>query len=380
MKKWIIIILVLVLLGGAGVFIYSKVRGEQDRLAAGKPKLVTTAQKRTIVSMVEATGFVQPIQATEVKAEINGRLLKIHVANNEVVKTGQLIAELDPVLAATRKDEADRTYESQKLTLEKAKRDYDRQVQLRQKNYTTEKEYEDAKTTYEIAEIQLAVMKARLDEAKENLEKTFIRAPHDGVVSDLNVTEGQVIIGAGSVSSGTTIMKINDLSRMYVDTDVNEIDINRIHPESKADITFDALPDTHFEGTITEISGTAISRNSLRVFPVKIVFEVDGRRVYPGISASVAIPVKRAQDVVSVIISAVFSNGPKRFVYVEKKNGTYEKCPVQIGISDASYVEIKEGLKEGDVVSLVRPSNFSGAEDAKRVPRASGTGSGGGRR
>lgn len=371
MKKWIIFIALVVFLGGAGLFIYQKVQDEQERLSSEKPDLVDVARKRTIVSIVQATGFVQPIQATEVKAEINGRLLKIHVANNDVVKEGQLIAELDPVLATTKKDEAERTYESQKLTLEKAKRDYDRQVQLRQKNYTTEKEYEDAKTTYEIAEIQLSVMKARLDEAKENLAKTYIRAPHDGVVSDLNVTEGQVIVGAGSVSSGTTIMKINDLSRMYVDTDVNEIDINRIHPESVADITFDSLPDVHFEGAITEISGTAVSRNSLRVFPVKIVFDVGGRRVYPGITAGVSIPVSRAQDVVSVIISAVFADGNSRFVFLQKTDGSFERRPVVTGISDASFVEIKQGLADGDVVSLVRPSNFQGMLE-KRAARQNG--------
>jgi len=375
MKKWIIIALGVLLLGGAGYFIYERVQDEKARAAGDKPNLTAQAQRRTIVSVVEATGFVQPIQATEVKAEINGRLMKIHVANNDTVKAGQLIAELDPVLAQTKKDEAERTYQSQELTLAKAKRDFDRQEQLRKKNYTTEKEFEDAKTSYEIAQIQLEVLRARLEEAVENLSKTQIRAPHDGVVSDLNVTEGQVIIGAGSVSSGTTIMKVNDLSKMYVDTDVNEIDINRISPQSEAQITFDSLPQARFKGVITEISGTAISRNNLRVFPVKIVFDVGGQRVYPGISAGVSIPVTRAQDVVSVIVSAVFSDGRKRFVFIKKSGDSYEQRFVDVGISDSSYAEIKQGLEQGEVVSLVRPSSFEGK--VKRADGAQANGQGG---
>lgn len=360
MKKWIISLVVLALLGGTAYFIYSRVQADEARKEAEKPKLVAQAQKRTIVSTVEATGFVQPIQVTDVKAELTGpgRILKIHVANNQVVKVGQLIVELDPILILPQKEEAESSYRSQTLALEKAKRDYERQVQLRAKNYTTEKDFEDAKTAYEIAKLDLDVMRARMEEANEAYKRTFIRAPHDGIVSDLNVTEGQVIVGAGSVSGGTTIMKINDVSKMYVDTDVNEIDINRIHMDGKASIAFDSLPDARFDGTITEISGTAVNRNALRVFPVKIVFDVAGQRVYPGISAAVSIPVTQVQDAVSVIISAVFSDGPKRFVVVQNADGKLHKRYVLTGISDASYVQVKDGLKDGEMVSLVRPNSL----------------------
>jgi len=360
MKKWIISLLVVAFLGGTAYFIYNRVQAEEDRKNAEKPRLVAQAQKRTIVSKVEATGFVQPIQVTEVKAELTGpgRILKIHVVNNQNVKAGELIVELDPILILPQKEEAESAYRSQTLALQKAKRDYERQVQLREKNYTTEKDFEDAKTAYEIAKLDLDVMRSRMDEANEAYKRTFIRAPHDGIVSDLNVTEGQVIVGAGSVSGGTTIMKINDVSKMYVDTDVNEIDINRIHIDGKASIAFDSLPDVRFDGTITEISGTAVNRNALRVFPVKIVFDVGGQRVYPGISAAVSIPVTQVQDAVSVIISAVFSDGAKRFVVIQNAAGKLEKRPVLIGISDPSYVEVKDGLKEGDIVSLVRPSSL----------------------
>lgn len=360
MKKWIISLLVVALLGGAAYYIYDRVETEKARKEASKPKLLAPVQRRTIVSKVEATGFVQPIQVTEVKAELTGpgRIQKILVANNDSVKAGQLIVELDPTLLLTKKEEAERTYQSKLLALEKAKRDFERQQQLSEKNYTTQKDFEDAKTSYEMTKIDLDVLRARLNEANENYARTFVRAPHDGIVSDLAVTEGQVIVGAGSVSGGTTIMKINDLSKMYVDTDVNEIDINRIETEGKALITFDSLPEIKFDGTITEISGTAISRNALRVFPVKIIFNVEGRRVYPGISAAVSIPVTQVADAVSVVISAVFADGDKRFVVLQTPDGNFVRRPVTIGISDASYVEIKNGLQAGDTVSLVRPTSL----------------------
>ena len=372
MKKWIVSSLALALLLGAAAFIFVQVRNERRRQEAEKPRMVDVATLRDIVSVVSATGFVQPIQATEVKAEITGRILKIHVANNDIVKAGQLLLEIDPVLLQPKRDEAERTYQSQVLTLDQTRRDYERQASLREKNYTTEKAYEEAKTSYEIAKIQLEVLRARLDEATENLAKAKICAPHDGVVSDLNVTEGQVIVGAGSVSNGTTVMKINDLSKMYVDTDVNEIDINRVGRDSAATVAFDALPETKFAGCVTEISGTAVSRNSLRVFPVKIVFDVADRRVYPGITAAVSIPVTSAKNVVSVIISSVFTEGDKRYVFVEEGEGVYRKQAVRTGISDASYVEITQGLKAGDVVSLVRPPQFSVVHAKRQTPAAGG--------
>lgn len=358
-KRAFIAIIVIGILVGGGLAL----RQASKESNQGKNELTVTAkaERHTIEESIDESGFVEPVISTDVRSEISGKIGRILVEQGDEVTQGTPLMELDRITLENDLIEAQRNNQSDLLRLERAKRDFERLRDLHEKKFAQEKEYLDAETNYKLAQIQIEVSEARLKNAKENLDKTIIRAPQSGVISDLNVNEGQVIIGATSVNEGTRLMIIHDLSSLYVRLEINELDIAKIKEGMPAEVSFDSLPELNFEGVVSEIHPFAFNQSNLRVFRIEVTFDTKGITVRPGISADIRIVTDRAEDAVTVSLSAVFADEEERYVYVveEAQKETVEKRPVEIGISDTKWVEIREGLTEGETVSLVKPTGRS---------------------
>ncbi len=355
--KQLIYLIVILALGAGTWFAVAKVREAAAEQDGARPR-TAVVERRTIERVVSASGFVEPIVTVEVKSEISGRIAGIMVREGDTVVRNQPLVELDTTALRTELTEAQRNFQAFKLRLEKARRDFIRLEGLMERQYAQESQFLDAQTELELAEIEVEVRQARLEKAQENLDKATILAPRDGIVTDLGVSQGQVVIGATSVNQGTTLMRVHDLDQLLVRSTVNEIDISGIEAGSKARISFDSLPGLNFVGTVQTISPFAINESNVRVFPLRIAFEANGERVRPGISANIEIPVEIVEDTLSVVLSAVFSEGRQRFVFVENENGTIEKRPVKTGLSNAHVVELTAGVTAGEIVRLTRPQEF----------------------
>ena len=322
------------------------------------PAFEGKAEKRDIRETIEAAGFVRAVIYSNIRAEVSGKLQKLYVQTGDMVKKGQILAELDPVLAKADEDEAGRTLQLQRFTLEKVTRDLRRSEALRAKGFVSEREMLDAKTAFEVSKLQSEIAQSRLDKASENVRKTVIRAPHDGQVSDCTILEGQIVIGAQSINSGTLIMTISDTSILRVDVNLNEFAATRVDIGKDAQVTFDSIPSLRKPGKITFMTpfGTAdLKVPDLRVFPTQVSFPA-GEGVRPGISANVTVTVDSVKGCVAVPVSAVFIDGADRLVYVRNANGEWDARQVKLGLSDAGWSQVKEGVAPGDVVSLVRPA------------------------
>ena len=208
------------------------------------------------------------------------------------------------------------------------------------------------------ATLQRDIQQARLDKAVENVRRTVIRAPHDGQVSDCNVLAGQIVIGAQSINSGTLLMTVSDTSVLRVDVNLNEFAATRVALGREATVTFDSIPNLRKKGEISFMTpfGTADTKvPDLRVFPTQVSFPA-GDGVRPGISANVSVLVAREKQCVAVPVSAVFIEGPDRVLYVRDADGGWDRRVVTLGLSDASWTQVREGVAPGAVVSLVRPA------------------------
>lgn len=339
---------------------------------------ITTVATRTLEERITVSGFVKPETVTEIKSEINGRIIRILVENGQTVKKGDLLLEIDPQTYQTTVDSNDRTTRQRKLEVEKAERDMKRIGQLFKNDFATEQEYLDSKTDYESKKLQLEIAQAALDNAKIELAKTAIRAPHDGMVSDLDVYVGNVISGAGSFSNGTTLMKVNDMSNLRVEADLNEIEANKISLGAETKLTFDSLPKTSFTGTVNYLSSFGVqdsATSTLYKFPVRVNFTTGGVLVRPGTSANLSILVASASDVVSVPASAVFIEDGVRYVFVKLGDHKFERRKVEIGIGNLNFIQIIKGLKAGDSIATTRPSNseiFSADGNNLPPPKKSG--------
>jgi len=349
----------LTLLAAAAAWWFLRPAADPAATANGQTlrRLTATAQLRDIDSAVVASGFVRPVLSSEIKAEVSGKVARLLVVDGQAVAKDDLLAELDPTLARADREEAARNLQLQRLNVEKLGRDRDRAEALRAREFVSAKEMEDAVTAHEVAKLQFEVAQSRLDKAEENLRRTSLRAPHDGVVSDIAVLEGQIVVGAQAINSGTTLMKVSGVDPLRVDINLNEFDATRIALGREALLTFESLPGVRRPGKVTFLAAFAASDardKDVRVFPCQIAFEA-GEGVRPGISANARIRLAEARGVVAVPVSAVFVEDAERFVFVQVPSG-WQRRPVETGLGDAGWTEITKGLAADEVVSLVRPA------------------------
>ncbi len=351
-------IFVLVLMVG-GYFALQTVREESAR---ERVEWDTTVESvvRTIEEAIEANGFVHPRYSTDVRSEVSARIEKILVEPGAMVERGQALLELDRAALEQEFIEAQRNHQAEQLRLERTQREFNRLERLSHRGIIEQQEFQNSEIELRLAEIQLQVQEARLQRVQEDLNRTTIRAPQSGVVADLDVNEGQVIVGAGSVNEGTRLMTVHDLSELYVRLEVNELDIGQIDLESLTRVSFGVLDGYSVPGHVSRIHPFAYNRDNIRVFRVDVAFEAGERTVRPGISATVRIVARRVEDVVAVNLSAVFTEEGERVVYLVGGNGELERRTVEVGVNDTQWVEIVSGLEAGETVSLVRPRAFAG--------------------
>ena len=349
---------------GLGYGVYTLYEQRATASVEANQLLTDKAEERDLEFVVSATGEVLPIMSSIVKSELSGRIVTLYVEEGDTVDRGQLLLELDRRSFEARLDEAERSLEAEQLRLDRAERDFNRQKELHAKEFVGEQSYLDAKTDYDLAQLNLEIAQARLEDAQDELSKTKIGAPHDGIVTKLDVTEGQVISGATSVSDGTELMTVAQLRQLYLEANISEVDVERLQLGQEAELSFDAIPDFSLSGEVSSIALSARRDGNVRVFPIEVIFETTDTRVRPGISARVDLPIARSEDAISVLLSAVFYGeaGERSFVYM-KEGDAWRKQPVTVGINNLQHVEIIEGLEAGDVVALSRPPAFRSDDD-----------------
>jgi HlyD family secretion protein len=356
MKHFFTVLLILALLGGGIYAVTAFLQRPGDE--ANEQIRTDTVQRRSIKSVVNASGEVLPLLSSTVKSEISGRIQRLHVMEGDAVTRGELLVELDRTSLLTREREAQRNLEADELRLEKARRNFERLQELYSKQFVGEQEFLDAETDFKLAQLNLEIAQARLEDTQEDISKTSIVAPHEGIITLMDIVDGQVISGATSVNNGTDLMTLSQLEELYLEASINEVDVEKLAIGKEALITFDAIPNFEIVGKISVIAASARRDENIRVFPIEVIFEVADARVRPGISASVEIPVAFAEDVPSVLLSAVFNDDDgSSYVFLKNASG-WEQRTVEVGINNLQYVEIKTGLEAGDVLALSRPAQF----------------------
>ncbi|GGB24263.1 MULTISPECIES: efflux RND transporter periplasmic adaptor subunit [Mucilaginibacter] len=384
----------------------------------GKPALTQVAtekaETREINETVSASGKIKPHVEVKISPEVSGEVVELPIKEGDVVKKGQLLCKIRPDILKSGYDRAIASYNTQKASvgnssqmLKQAEATYANQAgiykrskELYDKKVLTVSEFENAKAAYEGAKASLEAAKqnvvgsqyglaqsqASVKEAQDNLAKTTIYSPVDGVVSKLSVEKGERVLGTQQFA-GTEIMTISDLSKMDVNVDVNENDINRISLGDSSKIEVDAFLGKKFTGVVTEIGSSAnvvgTSADQVTNFTVKVRINADSYAALlkktadnpspfrPGLTATVDISTNSAKAL-SVPIQSVTTreekkenNGPpkadedkskpqispvaKEYVFVLNA-GKLKQVQVTTGIQNDSYIQILSGLKGGEEV------------------------------
>jgi RND family efflux transporter MFP subunit len=327
-----------------------------DKIPTARVKTATISEE------IVTVGRVRAVFSTELRAEVNGRIVKILAADGQNVARDQEILRLDQQDTLTLLQEAERNIEAARLRAERARREHERQRDLQARNLITRKDFEESRITLSLAENDSAIFEARAANLRDKLTKTVIRAPHDGTLLLKDLTEGQVITSAAAQNGGTLLGEVADLSAQMVRTNINEIDVARLKLGDNANVRIDPLRNVTMTGTIRRIatSATESQTDRTRVFPIDVVLDASDPRLRPGMSATITFTLARVEGATAVPLSAVFTTAESvRYVFI-RKNEIFEVRPVEIGIADTRRVQVLSGLETADEVALTRPLEFLG--------------------
>ena len=267
-----------------------------------------TVEKKTIQVTVEATGTVEPIDLIEVKSKASGQIVKMNVAVGSVVRAGDLLAQIDPRDVDNQYQQAAATMQAARSSATIAASQKKRADALFAEGVITAPEHETAVLSNANAQASLVRARTDLDIARQRREDATVSAPANGTVLSQAVAVGQVIASAtSSVSGGTTLLTMADLSRIRMRALVSESDIGNVRPGMPTTVTVDAFPNRTFEGTVEKIEPQAVVQQSVTMFPVLISLDNENGVLLPGMNGEVSVQVDRHDNTLAIPLDAVRS-------------------------------------------------------------------------
>src|SRR6185295_3606755 len=369
MKKWIVLIVVLAAAGWG--LQKSNVWKSGTNGSSGTERPTTAVvESRNILFAVTAAGDIGPAEQVSVRPEINGRIETLPVDIGDKVRKGAVLFTLDDKDLQTERSSRLTEIERAKLELDRALRNYDRSKQLFADKLISQELFEDTRTEFELAKNALERAQKELHLLEDRLTKTKIIAPFDCTILTRPVSIGQAVSGSGGFNSGTEVLTIADLHNLIINAHINQADITRLHQDQLVEVAVEAVPGLVVIGRVERIAPQATIRNNIKGFAVRIFLKDADKRIRPGMTANIKIPVASADNVVAVPLAAVFTDHDpqtyktERYVYVTRGEEEYERRPITIGVSDFFYAEVQYGLNPGEVVALEPPK-----EEAARLAK-----------
>jgi macrolide-specific efflux system membrane fusion protein len=349
-------------------------------------------ERGDIENTVTATGMVSPKSYVDVGSQISGQVTKLHVEVGDMVKTGDLLAEIDKTVLETKVEssKAELAYQiaqlqdrEAKLTL--ARLAYERQKELLANDATSKEAHESAEAAFLSAEASIAMIKAQiiqtessLKENRANLEYTKIYAPMSGTISSISVKQGQTL---NANQNTPTILQIADLSIASIEADVSEADVTKL--KKGMGVYFKTLGSSNvWNTTLLKVEPTPKINNNVVLY--KAIFDVNNTSgdLMNSMTAQVFFVLSSAKNTLIVPITAVSTrdgDNSRATVMLKQKDGSFIPKRVEIGVSNRIHVEILSGLSENDEIAAnfiptikksynLSTQNQSSAQNRQRVP------------
>jgi len=340
----------LVVLIAAGVYGYQYYQGQQEAKKAAAVE-TTPVVRMNLKSTVSATGTIKPVNSVEVSSKVTARIKDVLVKENDTVTAGQTVATLDATDYTEKRNQA-----QYKVANTKAK--YERAQYLYSIGADTQEQLEDAKMNYDTAVSSLA-------ESQSNMNEMTIVAPMSGVVVGEPQTPGTMAVQG--TSNPTVIMRIADMSSKQILAKIDETDIGSVKVGQTATFTVDSFNGKTFTARVSKISQTdtsnswnintsssssSSSSSSASVIYYYVTLDVDDpdNMLLPAMTARVEINTAEKNDALVVPLSTLKTDAKGSYVIVKNEDGTQENRYVSTGIYSDEYVEILDGLSEGEQV------------------------------
>ena len=355
--KFLTTLLVIAALVGGGLYYFKRQQAATEAVATVRKADTAVIETRNIKFAVNAAGDIGPAEQVSVRPEVNGKIEELPVDVGDSVKSGQLLFKLDDRELQTQRQQEEKSVERARLQLSQAERDYQRAQDLHQNRLIADELFEDVRTKLELSKNDLAIRQKALDLISDRLLKTTVSAPFDATVLTRPVSVGQAVSGSGGFNSGTEVLTIANLNDLIINAHINQADVTRLHVDQEVEVTVEAIQGLKVVGKVERIAPQSTLKNNVRGFAARILLKDVDKKVRPGMTANISIPVASASNVVAAPLAAVFTEtNPEtreieRYVWL-RKGETWERRPIQIGVSDYFFAEVTRGLAAGDEVSL----------------------------
>ena len=352
MKKVLVSFFTLTLLAAAAYFLLARNRN-------GTAEFTTVPVERgDIVVRALAIGTIEPEEEVKVKSIIPGIVKKIYFEVGDTVKAGQTLMEILPNPTPIEFTSAQREMEIAEVELRNMERELARKRDLYRDNLISREELETAQKQYETARLRYIqardrfqlLQKGTIELGSQRVEST-VKAPVSGTILEIMVHEGDPVVPLTSYQPGTELCTIADMSRLVFKGTVDEIDVGRIEVGHRAELEIGALPENTVIGRVRRIAPKARKEGNATLFDIEIeITRNQGKPLRAGYSATASIIIDRRNHVLRV---------PERLVHFEKDGTAWVEVlegnqpvrrTIRTGLSDGLYVEVREGLKEGDRV------------------------------
>lgn len=343
---------------GAVIFLSS---GSKEKNAA-EPIETAKAVKGDLRLEVMANGTISPDIEVIVKSKAGGEIIEFPFNEGDLIKKGETVVKLDPETEVARANQSEASMLMAKAKLDKARitlKDLEvklaRQKKLFEDGIISRQEFDDAGFSFaragsdiNIAEAELRQTREALKEARERLADTSIKAPFTGTILKKFVDRGQVISSTlSSASEGTQIFSMANLDNIYVNAQIDEVDISRISPGQEVLTSVDSLPGKVFAGKVERVAPQGKVERTVTIFEVIVkVTDKDKALLRPGMNADVRILTELLKEKLLVPKDAVKTKDKKTGVYVLKA-GKPEFVSVSTGQTDGVLTVVTDGIDEG---------------------------------
>ena len=270
------------------------------------PYEAVAVSRRDLVVSASASGAIEPILTVDVKSKASGEIMEMFVETGSNVRLGQLLATIDPRVPRNALAQAEANLVVAQAQLTNAQAALQRADTLYKTQSITETEYESAKLGYANANAQVVRAKTDLENARDRMADTRLRAPLNGTIIQKNVELGTVISSpTQDVGGGTMLFRMANLDTVQIRTLVDETDIGKVQPGLAATITVDAYPNRPFQGTVLKIEPQATVQQNVTMFPVLVRIANPDQLLKPGMNTEVEIHVGRRDSVLAIPYSAL---------------------------------------------------------------------------
>lgn len=326
----------------------------------------TTIEPTSLSEIVTATGTMESVTSVDVGTQVTGIISNLYVDFNDVVKKGQLIAEIDKTVLQSELQSADATLASAKATYEYNRRNYERDKALHAEKLISDYDYQTSQKDYEVAKMAYEKSQADRVRAAKNLTYAEITSPIDGIVVSREVEEGQTVVSSMNVAS---LYVIADLDHMQVVGSVDEADIGQVKMGQHVSFTVDAYPDDTFSGTVTQVRISPTTTNNVVTYEVIVSTTNPDHKLIPGMTANLSIYTLELEDALAVPLKALkfepmaeqegsdlpspqpLKEQSENSVWVVRGDKLVQTA-VTLGMKNSVYQQIISGLKKGDKVAL----------------------------